>query len=132
MASNLMELISTGTANAEFKPYAYYGYEEDALTVYIKGDADYACRLNSRVTVYRSLEDNDVVGCQIKSIRHVLDEIGYFDVAIRGNDGRVKLALLFVSFRPAFQEAPEIYRRIGRELTRHQLEIDFSSLYCNA
>ena len=122
--TELMELVDQVCASGPFKPYAYYGAEEDSLTIYFKGDADYARRLNSRVTVFLSLDGNELVGCQIKSVRHVLEDIGWFDVSIR--HGKVRVDMLFLACRGAFcePEARQFYRRLGEEVSRTQLEVE--------
>ncbi len=58
-----------------FEPYAYYGEEEDVLTMYFRGDADYTRRINSRANVMLSLDTDELVGVQIKSVRHLLEDI---------------------------------------------------------
>ncbi len=124
-SGDLTELVEQHRKEGPFKPYAYYGSEEDALTTYWRGDADYARRLNSRVTVFLSLESDELVGCQIKSVRHVLEDIGWFDVSLK--HGRVRVAMLFLACRGEFAGEPEsrkIYRRIGEEVSRTQLEVD--------
>ena len=121
---DLTELIDAHREEGQFKPYAYYGDEEDALTIYWRADADYARRLNSRVTVFISLDDDSLVGCQIKSVRHVLEDINWFDVSIR--HGQVRVDMLFLACRGEFADAPEsreIYRQIGEEVSRMQLEV---------
>ena len=116
---DLMELVEKHR-EGQFTPYAYYGSEEDALTMYWKGDADYARRLNSRVTVFLSLDSDELVGCQIKSVRHVLEDIGWFDVSVK--HGRVRVDMLFLAYRGEFaEESRSIYRRIGEEVSRTEL-----------
>jgi|GEM_PF-3308140 hypothetical protein len=105
--------------NVEFSPYAYYGEEEDALTFYFSGERDYAKRINSRVTVFLSEETDELVGCQVKSVRHVLDDIGWFDVSIK--HGKVKLSFLFVACRGEFGEEDKL---LFREINRHAMETD--------
>jgi len=122
--SDLMAVIDKAQEGA-FKPYACYGSEEDALTFYFKEDADYARRLNSRITIFLSQETNELVGCQIKSIRHVLEDLGWFDVDIQ--HGKVKLSLLFVACHAEFEEpaARQYYRQIGNRVRETDIELDF-------
>jgi hypothetical protein len=122
----MKDLVALGREEGPFKPYAYYGAEEDALTVYFKGDADYARRLNSRVTVFLSLDSGDLVGCQIKSVRHVIDDIGWFDVSIK--HGKAELGLLFLPLHGAFaddDDARQFYRKLGDMARRSRVEVEF-------
>lgn len=124
-SGDLMEWVDQCTEEGPFKPYAYYGAEEDSLTVYFKDDADYAKRLNSRVTVFLSLEDNELVGFQIKSVRYVLQDIGWFPLRI--DHKKVRVDGLFLAYRGDFEadeDSRELYKRIGAEVARSQLEAD--------
>lgn len=127
-AVDLVQFVKQHRPMGEFKPYYYYGSEEDSLTVYFRGDADYADRINSRVTLFISMEDEELVGFQIKNVRSVLEDIGWFDVSI--SHGRIKLKLLFVALRGAFESSPDerqLYRQIGQKLSDIDLgDVEFS------
>lgn len=110
-----------------FTPYAYYGAEEDALTVYISDKPDYARRLGERVTVFFARDNDELVGCQIKSVRHVLEDIGTHDMAIKDGDGKVRLRLLFKMFYGRFENDPrgrEAFRHLDRSVTENDISID--------
>jgi len=47
----------------EFTPYTYTS--EHAITVYFKGDADYSEVLTDEITLYKSMETHEIVGCRI-------------------------------------------------------------------
>ena len=99
MADQSAELISHVKSHApvgEFRPCAYYGAEEDALMFYFRNDPDYAKRINARVTIYLSMDDDEMVGCQIKGVGRVLRELGELDVTIR--HGKVKLKIVLLAF----------------------------------
>lgn len=124
-SEDLMEFVAQHKGNGEFQPYAYYGAEEDAITIYFKGDADYSRRCNSRVTVFFSLDGDELVGCRIKSLRHVLDDIGWFDLTLK--HGRVRVDLLFLALRGEFADEPELralYRRLGQEVSKTGVEVE--------
>lgn len=113
---DLNDFLDKTRLDGDFKPYMYYGQEEDSLTLYFKPDADYARRLNSRVTAFYSLEDNSLVGCSIKSIRRVLDDIKWFDVQIE--DEQSKLKMLFVAHLGAATEEDRVtFQEIARHLS---------------
>jgi hypothetical protein len=128
MAEIDFDTLMNSATEGKFEPYAYYGCEEDALTFYFNPAADYARRINSRVTVFLSLETNELVGCQIKSVRHVLEDIGWFDVAIK--TGKVRLDLLFVACHADFDDpdARSIYRQIGQHVKDAGIEVDVPGL----
>ena len=64
--SDLMKSLQADPPGKQFVPYAYISREADALTVYFKGDPDFSERLNDQVTLYRSTETSEIVGCRIK------------------------------------------------------------------
>ena len=113
--ADLIEFIEKNRPSGPFKPYAYYGAEEDALIFYFRGDPDYARRLNRRVTVFLSLEGNELIGCQIKGVRSVLEDIPWFDVEITHKGARLKM--LFLAYLGTLADDPEA-RRVYRELGR--------------
>lgn len=47
----------------QFTPYSYQ--EGNALTVYFKDERDYADQLDQRITLYRSVDTNEIVGIRI-------------------------------------------------------------------
>lgn len=122
---SITEFLNEPRQCGDFQPYAYYGDEEDALVVYFKDEPDYRKRINSRVTVFLSLKDDELTGCQIKSVRHVLEDIGDFDVTIK--HGKVQVNILFLAYRNDFSEDPsaqKMYRSLGKSLSKTPLEFD--------
>ena len=95
-SSELIEYIKSHPPVGEFVPCASPGPEEDALMFYFRNDPDYAKRINSRVTIYLSEDTDELVGCQIKGVGHVLQELGQLDVTIK--HGQVKLAIVLLAF----------------------------------
>lgn len=108
-----------------FKPYAYYGEEEDALKVHFSDEQDYAKRLNSRVTVYLSMETDEIVGVQIKNVCHVLEDIGSYDIAIK--HGKLELQMLFIALRGEIierEEDREFFRKLGTKASEAGIKMD--------
>ena len=54
---------------AEFSPYVEHSTAADAINVYFNPDADYSVELCEHVTLFRSLETNELVGGRIKGVR---------------------------------------------------------------
>jgi hypothetical protein len=69
-----LEELLKNVPKGEFKPYAYQS--DRSLFVYFKGDADYSESLTDEITLYKSLETNEIVGCAVnlKSIKKENDE----------------------------------------------------------
>jgi len=115
----LTEYIQSHPPVGKFAPCAYYGPEEDALMFYFRNDPDYAKRINSRVTVYLSEDTDELVGCQIKGVRRVLDELGQLDLTIK--HGGFKLEMVLLAFMEPMLQRPET-RNIYREVYRRAKE----------
>jgi len=94
--SELMQFLKKNPPAKKFVPYCYVSKQADALTVYFEGDADYSRRLNDHVTVYLSLETDEVIGCRIKGISGILADLPNY---IRINQGTVELSVVFLAFR---------------------------------
>ena len=128
-SDNLIHFVDSYKAAAEFRPCAYYGQEEDALLFYFRNDADYAKRISGRVTVYLSMDDHELVGCQIKGVRRVLDELGELDLTIK--HGKIKLQIVLLAFmEPMLEHAEtrEIYREVYRKATESDVELELPQL----
>jgi hypothetical protein len=96
----IKKLLKDNPPARKFVPYCYLSEEADALTVYFEGDADYSERLNDHITLYRSLETKEVVGCRIKGISGILADLPNY-IRVRGGDGNIELSLLFLAYRGA-------------------------------
>ena len=73
--SELKEFLRKNAPAKQFVPYCHLSEKADTLTVYFEGDADYSERLNDHVTLYHSLETDEVVGCRIKGITGLLEDL---------------------------------------------------------
>ncbi len=122
--AGIADFIESLKTSAEpFEPYAYYGEEEDALKVYFDNTPDYARRLNSRVTIYRSIDSHELVGIQIKNVRQVLNDIGSFDVGIKHKNTNVNM--LFLSAYEEFakqEDTMKLFRELGEKVSKSGIE----------
>jgi hypothetical protein len=84
------------------------------------------------VTVFLSLDSDELVGCQIKSIRHVLEDIGWFDASIR--HGKFRVDLLFLSLHGTFDgdDARQLYRKLGEIVAGSGMEVAIPELCAQA
>lgn len=122
--NEMKEYFLQETAGKTFRPYAHYDPDSDALTFYFSNEADHGRRLNSRVTIYLADESGELVGCRIKGVHAVLEDIGSFDVSIA--HGKVKLTMLFVALHGTFSNDPDarsLYRQLGRRIGELDLEV---------
>src|SRR5437763_8978343 len=98
------------TENKEFVPSPFYTPEGDSLMFYIKDEESYRERIDELLTVYRSINTNQIIGCQIKGVRHKLDELRRFSVKVASEE--LELSLLFLAYMA----------RTNDETVRHNYE----------
>jgi hypothetical protein len=96
MATDLKDFLTNQIGDVAFRPYVAVSREADALTAYFKPDADYSERLTDHVTLYRAIESNEIVGCRIKGISGILEDLPNF---LHVDHQGAKLSMVFWSFR---------------------------------
>lgn len=114
--TKIRQLLKDNPPAKKFIPYCYLSEEADALTVYFEGDPDYSERLNEHVTLYRSLETKEVVGCRIKGIAGIIADLPNY---IHINKRDVQLSLIFLAYRGG---APDDVARTMNDLARAAAE----------
>ena len=120
--SELTRFLRENPPAKKFVPYCHLSKEADALTVYFEGDADYSKRLSDHVTLYLSLETNEIVGCRIKGISGLLNDLPNY---IRIEHGGVKLSVIFLAFRGgAEDEVSEAINGMARVAAERNMVLD--------
>ena len=94
--SEVEQFLEANPPAKEFVPYCHISEQADTLTVYFKGDGDYSKRLSDHVTLYLSLESDEIVGCRIKGISGILADLPNY---ICVNHDKVELSVVFLAFR---------------------------------
>ena len=89
-------LKESETETKAFAPSPLYTPEGDSLMFYMKDEESYRERIDELLTVYRSIETNEIIGCQIKGVRHKLDELSKFFVTVTSTE--LELGLLFLTY----------------------------------
>ena len=97
------ELIALleGEPKAAFEPYVHVSRDADALNFYFRPDADYSKRLSDHVTLFLSLETNEIVGCRIKGVQGILENLPNY---IHVDDNGVRLSIVFLAFLGSMQD----------------------------
>jgi len=123
MAADLMKFLETQTPLG-FEPRPYYGHDEDCLTFYFHNAESYGRRVDELLTLFLSLETNDLVGCQVKGIRKNLKRLGDFGIAIK--HGKVRLGLFFhlLAFLAEKPEQKESYLDLSRRTKDLDVQLD--------
>ena len=106
MAKELMTLLET-TKPRGFEPRPYFGPEEDSLTFYFKNTESYGKRVDELLTLFLSVKNDELVGCQVKGVRKNLKRLGRFGIAITHRKVRLSLffhLLAFLAEKPQLRE----------------------------
>jgi len=125
-AQDIKAFLKENPPAKKFVPYCYVSEQADSLTVYFEGDADFSERLNDHITLYRSLETNEIVGCRVKGIAGILKDLPNY-IKVKGKNGDIELALLFFAFRGgAEQNVAETMNDLAREAADKNISLQMS------
>jgi hypothetical protein len=123
--SDLERLLKKHPPTRQFVPYCYLSKQSDTLTVYFEGDADYSKRLSEHVTLYLSIETDEIVGCRIKGVSGIIEDLPNF---IRVNHGGFELSIVFFAFRGgADGEAREALNDLARVANERKMVFEPSA-----
>jgi hypothetical protein len=95
----------------KFQAKPVYSRAGDCLFYYFEEAESYGDRIDGILTVYRSFEDNRIVGCQIKGIATIVQKFGEFGVELHTKDMRLALFFLVSNLVGAESEIPDSDRR---------------------
>ncbi len=91
---NWSEMGSTQASH--FEPHPYYDEESDAFTLYIAEDESKRERIDRFLTLYRSIETGELVGCHLKDVKKVLSTFQAYNIGIKTESITLGLLLLAV------------------------------------
>jgi hypothetical protein len=97
----------------QFRAEPFYCAESDSLTFYLKDERYYGERIDDFLTVYRSMSDHGLIGCQVKGLPTALETLGNFGLTI--DDKKIKLSMIFLALS-AVTQAPSqhFYFELGK------------------
>ncbi len=101
MIDRIEEFIQQQDMAKEFSPYVELNEQTDALTAYFKPDADYSRRLTDHITLYLSLDSDELVGCRIKGVSGILEDLPNF---IEVDHDGARLSVMFFPYVSAASE----------------------------
>jgi hypothetical protein len=113
MAQDLDEYLRENHSE-DFTPAPQYFATGDYVAYHFGAERSYAHRVDDLLTVYLSTENDELVGCKIKCVKHILDSAGEFGVLL--DDGSVRMGILF--FYGAARATDDAKRRPYEELGR--------------
>jgi hypothetical protein len=116
---SLSEFLEGTRAKAgAFQPCPLYAPEGDSLTFYLKDEDSYGERIDDLLTIYKSFETGEIVGCQIKGVRRKLRELQKFMVTLKSP--KLDLGLLFLTYMATSdsETAKHKYEWLGEQAAR--------------
>lgn len=101
-AEFLRKVMAQVDGEPTFERRPWYNPYGDCLVFHVSEDATYADRVDEVLTLYRSIEDDGVVGFQIKGVQAIMKITGSDTIAVSaktegGNLTEVALALLLIA-----------------------------------
>jgi hypothetical protein len=127
MAQNLKEYLEQNKAEG-FRAVSHYFAGGDYVTYYFRNDPCRAQRVDELLTVYLAEGTDELVGCKIKCVKHILETVGNFGITV--DDGGVSLGLLFLAGAAQAKDEEgkcryqELARIAGREVVdRRELPV---------
>ncbi len=92
MAQDLKQYLQEHRCQG-FRPVPHYFPSGDYVTYYFRNERCVAQRVDDLLTVFLASGTNELVGCKIKGVKHILAAAGDFGITV--DDGQIKLGLFF-------------------------------------
>jgi hypothetical protein len=113
-----------------FSPFAEYDADGDCIEFFMKPDPFFAERIDGLLTVYRSQENKEIVGAQIKRVTALCEEIlGKFPgFRVEVHEGKMPLVHIFrvglwLSVRGDADDVIHIYRFLTQKAEEYHAEV---------
>lgn len=90
--SDFFDQVGGGT-EPSFRPEPWYNTAGDCIHFNWEPDEFYGERIDDKLTIYRSVESDAIVGCQIKGISALVKK--FDEVGISVSDGEAAMATFF-------------------------------------
>lgn len=105
--ASLDEFLAELTYTGEFESRPFYSEDGDFVTSYIKDVPSYGKRVDDILTIYRDIVNDDLVGCQIKGVKAILEKLGKFGVSISDLASKTHIGILFLAYAATTQPNPQ-------------------------
>jgi hypothetical protein len=103
--SSMTDFVSQNKPG-EFSPRPFYSRDGDSLLFHFRPEASYAERIDQFCTLYRTIESDELTGCQIKGVQCILKRLGDFGIRITDNK-TVDLRIIFLGYRASVDESTQ-------------------------
>src|SRR5262245_7944336 len=104
MAQNLSQYLKENPSKG-FKPVPHYFASGDYLSWFLRGDECRAKRIDDVLTVFLAEGTDELVGCKVKGVKHILETAGTFGIVVDDDD--IRIGLLFLPGALCAQDAEQ-------------------------
>jgi len=94
MAETIIDFFG---GDPQFSAEPWYNPSGDSIHYHLTPEEFFGDRVDDKLTLYRSRETNEVVGCQIKGISAILKKFGDFHLSVHHDDGLALAQFVVVS-----------------------------------
>lgn len=92
---NLTEYILSHRPG-KFRPVPIYIEESDSVLYFLENTDYYAKRIDDLLTVYLQMDNNELMGIEIKGIKHLLEMLGSFGIEVE--TPKLKIGFVFIAY----------------------------------
>jgi len=119
---DIWKLLAADPVHEEFTPFSYFDRDEDALIIYVDGALDYSDPITEQVTICRSIETGEPVGCTLYGITGVLQDLSYY---VRISRRACELSTLLLAFRgDVDEESRRPLNKLARIVNEKKMTFD--------
>jgi hypothetical protein len=94
----------------EFRPVPHYNRLGDSLSLYLSDQPAYSQRVDEILTVYRTIDGGELVGCKIKGVSHLAKNVAsIFNIL----DDTMEIEIRLLLLNAAGVEPKEYYYDLG-------------------
>lgn len=127
MAEDLKQYLQEHKCKG-FRAVPHYIPRGDCVTYYFRNERCYAHPVDQLRTVYLAFETNELVGCKINGVKHILNTAGNYGVEVAGGELRLGLFFFVGAATAKDEEQKRRYEELGRiakdaTLDRKELQV---------
>jgi len=120
----------SGSRKPRFRAEPWYNRDGDCIHYHWRPDDHYGDWIDDKLTLYRSIDTKEAVGCQIKGVTALIKKLGDFGISLKAQDGTPLALFLFASqtIATGSQLPPEdrerTYRYLIEQVAKQKVEFE--------
>ena len=118
---NVADVLKQGRSGV-FRSVVHYHRLGDFVTYYSVNEACYGERVDCFLTVYRSWQTGELVGCKVKEVVRLLRELGASDLVNDAN-ATITLGMILTSAQVLPSDGREVYQDLKSRIAPVRLSV---------